>query len=376
MLCRFDVCLDKPEERHHHIYLIDRYARIDLIASDPAGGHFLLCHPEGHVVHASSEGQASVIAVNLNGWIDLIVTYPYWGSIIRHDLGAMRAAVVEAEETALKEQPQLETWRAALRAALGVPGERAGVLEALHRAIALNAGLVVRVSTNPDFPYAVQPLVPRPAEQALTLDQVLALCFRQVVLRDEHYEALEQCPRDELSAAIARRLADGPSETIQSVCHDILRNVLQRDGAELFRAHFAELRMSAPIRWTATAAKCLPREEMLQLSWDMIASCDGLALKDAANALEHCRTPAALEWIERTIGQPKLVAQFWGELAAKSELTWPRAQRWIANGRPLSLVALDALQIVARLRETKSEFNDVRLAEVRDRGEMVDALRN
>jgi hypothetical protein len=80
LLCRFDVYLDKPEERHHHIYLIDRYARIDLIASDPAGGHFLLCHPDGHVVHASSEGQASVIAVNLDDWIDLIVTYPYWGT--------------------------------------------------------------------------------------------------------------------------------------------------------------------------------------------------------------------------------------------------------------------------------------------------------
>jgi len=288
----------------------------------------------------------------------------------------MRAAVVEAEEAALEEQPQLETWRAVLRIAFGIPGESAGALEALHRAVALNAGLVVRVSTNPDFPYAVRPLVPRSAEQALTLDQMLALCMKQVVLRDEHYEPLEQFPRGELSAALARRLADSPSETVRSVCHDILRNVLRLDGAELFRAHFAELRMSAPIRWTATAAKCLPREEMLQLSWDMITSRDGLALKDAANALEYCRTPAALEWIERTIGQPKLVAQFWGELAAKSELSWPRAQRWVANGRPLSLVALDALQIIARLRETKSEFNDVRLAEVSDRGEIVDALRS
>src|SRR5205807_618707 len=82
--------------------------------------------PDGHVVHASSEGQASVIAVNLDDWIDLIVTYPYWGNIISHDLREMRAAVVEAEEAALEEQPQLETWRAVLRIAFGIPGESAG----------------------------------------------------------------------------------------------------------------------------------------------------------------------------------------------------------------------------------------------------------
>jgi hypothetical protein len=97
--------------------------------------------------------------------------------------------------------------------------------------------------------------------------------------------------------------------------------------------------------------------------------------EDAANALEHCRTPAALDWIERTIAQPKLAAPFWGELAAKSVLPWPRAQQWLALGRPLSLVALDALQVIARLRDTKTEFNNVRLTEVADRGDVVDALR-
>jgi hypothetical protein len=375
ILCRFDVYLEKPEERHHHIYLIDRYARIDLIASDPAGGHFLLCHPEGHVIHASSEGQASVIAVDLTDCIDLIVSYPYWRSILTHDLPAMRAAVAEAEATALEDQPKLGARRDALRAEFGLRSETADPLEALQRAIALNVGLIVRVTTDPDFAYEVTPLNPGPAEQALTTDRLLALCFRQVVLREEHYAALAQRPRDELSGAIARRLGDRPSENVQTVCRDILRNVLQGDGAELFRTHFADLPMRAPIRWAATAAKCLPRKEMLELTWDMIARSDGLALKDAANALEHCRTPAAFGWIERTIGQPKLVAPFWGELAAKSGLSWPRARRWLACGRPLSLVALDALQAIARLRDTKSEFNDVRLAEVADRVDVVDALR-
>jgi hypothetical protein len=157
MVCRFDFYPEKPEERHHHIYLIDRYARIDLIASDPAGGHFLLCHPEGHVVHASSEGDASVVAADLTDCIALVVSYPYWRSIISRDLPAMRAAAAEAEEMALEDEPELGAWRAALRAALGLRGASTGTLEALHRAIALNAGLIVRITTDPDSAYRVYP---------------------------------------------------------------------------------------------------------------------------------------------------------------------------------------------------------------------------
>jgi hypothetical protein len=33
------------------------------------------------------------------------------------------------------------------------------------------------------------------------------------------------------------------------------------------------------------------------------------------------------------------------------------------------------LQVIARLRDTKTEFNNVRLTEVADRGDVVDALR-
>jgi hypothetical protein len=43
MLCRFGLSLEGSGDRHHHIYLIDRYARLDLIATDPAGGRSPRC---------------------------------------------------------------------------------------------------------------------------------------------------------------------------------------------------------------------------------------------------------------------------------------------------------------------------------------------
>ena len=32
----------------------------------------------------------------------------------------------------------------------------------------------------------------------------------------------------------------------------------------------------------------------------------------------------------------------WGRLAAESRMSWPAAQAWLEQGRPLSLIALDA----------------------------------
>ena len=33
----------------------------------------------------------------------------------------------------------------------------------------------------------------------------------------------------------------------------------------------------------------------------------------------------------------------WGRLAAQSRMSWPAARAWLERGRPLSLIALDAL---------------------------------
>lgn len=53
------------------------------------------------------------------------------------------------------------------------------------------------------------------------------------------------------------------------------------------------------------------------------------------------RTNRTLDWIEQH--PPEVVSEDWGRLAALSEVTWPRLQEWLEQGRPLSLIALDTL---------------------------------
>jgi hypothetical protein len=63
----------------------------------------------------------------------------------------------------IEDEPEFCAWRDALRAEFGLAAPASGAadpLEALHRAIALNAGLVVRVTTDPDSAYEVRPRIP------------------------------------------------------------------------------------------------------------------------------------------------------------------------------------------------------------------------
>jgi hypothetical protein len=80
---------------------------------------------------------------------------------------------------------------------------------------------------------------------------------------------------------------------------------------------------------------------------------DGLAMT-AFFMLHPFYTSRALDWIESHVDALKVRAHgeesdhnldlgFLGDLAAVSEFSWPRAETWLGRGRPLSLVALDAL---------------------------------
>jgi hypothetical protein len=95
----------------------------------------------------------------------------------------------------------------------------------------------------------------------------------------------------------------------------------------------------------ATAA-CLPFRE----GFDRVAAAlnqeQGKQKRDLAFSLGYFQSSQALDWIEEHIFEP--ITEDWGRLAAASHLDWPRVERWFAHGRPLSLVAIDALVAIMR----------------------------
>ena len=78
------------------------------------------------------------------------------------------------------------------------------------------------------------------------------------------------------------------------------------------------------------------------MTMDALVTLDDQALRDSKMALIWFRSPAVLDWIERKIPDSN-ITEDWGRLAALSVLDWSRLQNWVKRGRPLSLVAVDAL---------------------------------
>lgn len=71
--------------------------------------------------------------------------------------------------------------------------------------------------------------------------------------------------------------------------------------------------------------------------------CEDRYLNEYILALNNIRTDKTLEWIEINAYRITNVGENWGHLAAISYFNWNKAEKWLSQGRPLSLVALDAL---------------------------------
>lgn len=98
-------------------------------------------------------------------------------------------------------------------------------------------------------------------------------------------------------------------------------------------------------------AACLPDEIGHTRVVDALSRMENGERLEAMLALSHFQNRRTLDWIEKNVSSP--IAESWGNLAASSRLDWSRAESWINVGRPLSLVALDAL---AAIGEPKTSF--------------------
>ncbi len=90
-------------------------------------------------------------------------------------------------------------------------------------------------------------------------------------------------------------------------------------------------------------AKRLNKDEAFKVISIEIDHCEDRNLNDYILALNNIRTDKTLDWIENNAQRIKSVGINWGHLAAVSFFNWDRADKWLSKGRPLSLVALDAL---------------------------------
>jgi hypothetical protein len=125
---------------------------LEAVAGDFTGGVFFLCGTENSrrpVLYASSEGDAGVIAADLEQALALIVGFPYWRDCLKYsasgDLGAMESAADFLGRDLLANNPTIDADQSRVVEALQLPLESPATLVPRLRLAVKNAG--------PDFTF-------------------------------------------------------------------------------------------------------------------------------------------------------------------------------------------------------------------------------
>jgi hypothetical protein len=135
LICDIDAMVDASEGAW---ITIDGAMDLSVIARDGTGGLFVVTPSSRCIIYASSEGQAGVIADDLESLMALIVTCPYWQDVLRYsrngNLDEMRRAAPFVESSWIGDEEAFAAARKFLTSELGISQPR-DLVGALHRAV-------------------------------------------------------------------------------------------------------------------------------------------------------------------------------------------------------------------------------------------------
>lgn len=144
---------------------------------------------------------------------------------------------------------------------------------------------------------------------------------------------------------IAGRFDRTKNGFIQCRLAAIAGRALGQRAAEWFRRVTAGMSVEDRLAMLNAGYACLPPMDGIEAAKQALACVPAARLFSECLLLARFRDASVLDWMESNVQDP--LTHQWGDLAAASGLDWDRAARWLKGGRPLSLVALDALIVCA-----------------------------
>ena len=195
----------------------------------------------------------------------------------------------------------------------------------------------------PEIPVDDASLLPAPKLSDIDRDlpRLLDMAITQWFLADDVVDAFSDHDAKAVLDALMVRTDSSQNAWVESTCLQICARSLGPIAAEWVRSRYGQS-PDLLYWWVAAAAACLPSDDAWDSATKAIAQSQNV--REDAQSLGWFRDDRTLDWIEEQLPILELpVTQDWGRLAAISRLTWSRTESWLALGRPLSLVALDAM---------------------------------
>lgn len=198
------------------------------------------------------------------------------------------------------------------------------------------------VALQPLVPVIDAELYPYPASESWSLSAALALdvAFTRSYPPDVALGLFSHAPQETL-ARIEAKLAQRRCPHFEFVALKICARSLFRVAEVWVRAQWSHAHERDLSVLAEASAACLPHPEGLERTLAFVHALPEEKRREGIVALSWFSDARVLDAIEALV--PSSVTEEWGRTAAASGLTWARARAWLDAGRPLSLVALDAL---------------------------------
>lgn len=151
----------------------------------------------------------------------------------------------------------------------------------------------------------------------------------------------------ETLAALEALVRERRNPHLEARAYEIAAHALGPVAADWLRTRWQRQSEDGPLEALAQAsAACLPSPEGLERVVAALRTLPPAERLDRVHALAYFRDRRALPFLEEIVVPPTMGG--WGRVAACCGFAWPDAVRWLERGRPLSLVALDALRTFLR----------------------------
>jgi hypothetical protein len=133
------------------------------------------------------------------------------------------------------------------------------------------------------------------------------------------------------------------NRSINSKAYEVAAKVLGSYAADWIRGQWNKRKEDELLIFAPALAACLPFNEGFSIVTKEVEQSPDNLLADNSSALLYFQSNKTLQWIAKVKDRINNVSASWGTLAAASQFDWQTAEQWLESGRPLSLIALDAL---------------------------------
>lgn len=133
------------------------------------------------------------------------------------------------------------------------------------------------------------------------------------------------------------------NRAINYKAYEVVAQVIGKEAKDWLKTEWVNRQENELLIFAEAISKCFDLDEAFEILTNEIESKDDKNLSEIILALLYFQHDKTLDWIEKVIYRTNNISTNWGTLAATSQFSWVTADKWLNVGRPLSLVAIDAL---------------------------------